>query len=74
LVRLNFRINFLIEFLFRYLRHCLVDKELLSMRKFSIFRPPDENIQLKETSTFKQQNMVKLINKMILIELIIEFI
>ncbi|UJR30337.1 hypothetical protein I4U23_017874 [Adineta vaga] len=41
-----------------YLQHCLVDKELLSMRKFSIFQPPDENIELKEASTFKQQNMV----------------
>ncbi|CAF4614398.1 unnamed protein product [Rotaria socialis] len=41
-----------------YLQHCLVDKELLSMRKFSIFQPPDENIELKEISTFKQQNMV----------------
>ncbi|CAF3104902.1 unnamed protein product [Rotaria sp. Silwood2] len=41
-----------------YLQHCLVDKELLSMRKFSIFQPPDENIELKEASTFKQQNMI----------------
>ncbi|CAF1298843.1 unnamed protein product [Adineta ricciae] len=41
-----------------YLQHCLVDKELLSMRKFAIFQPPDENIELKEASTFKQQNMV----------------
>ena len=37
--------------LFRYLQHCLIDKELLSMRKFSIFHPPDENIELKEAST-----------------------
>ena len=43
----------------RYLQHCLVDKELLSMRKFVVFQPPDENIQLKESSTVKQQNMVR---------------
>ena len=42
-----------------YLQHCLVDKELLSMRKFAVFQPPDENIQLKESSTVKQQNMVR---------------
>jgi hypothetical protein len=42
-----------------YLQHCFVDKELLSMRKFVFFQPPDENIELKEASTFKQQNMVK---------------
>ncbi|CAF1182110.1 unnamed protein product [Adineta steineri] len=41
-----------------YLQHCLIDKELLSMRKFSIFQPPDENVELKEASTFTQQNMV----------------
>lgn len=29
------------------------------MRKFAIFYPPDENIQLKELSTLKQQNMVR---------------
>lgn len=28
------------------------------MRKFTIFQPPDENVELKEASTFKQQNMV----------------
>ncbi|CAF4442686.1 unnamed protein product, partial [Adineta steineri] len=41
-----------------YLQHCLIDKELLSMRKFSIFQPPDENVELKEASTFTQENMV----------------
>lgn len=33
------------------------------MRKFEIFQPPDENIELKESSTFTQQNMVKFKNK-----------
>lgn len=41
-----------------YLQRCLIDKELISMRKFALFQPPDENIELKETSTLKQQNMV----------------
>jgi hypothetical protein len=57
--KINLMLLFLIKLLFRYLQRCFVDKELLSMRKFSIFHPPDENIQLKEISTFKQQNMVK---------------
>jgi hypothetical protein len=35
------------------------------MRKFSIFQPPDENIQLKESSTIKQQNMVNILRNKI---------
>jgi hypothetical protein len=35
------------------------------MRKFSIFQPPDENTELKESSTFKQQNMVEFIESIV---------
>ena len=41
-----------------YLQHCLIDKELLSMRKFSIYEPSDENVELKDNTKLKQQNMV----------------
>ena len=33
------------------------------MRKFAIFQPPDENVQLQESSAFKQQNMVRSIDE-----------
>ena len=33
------------------------------MRKFAIFQPPDENVQLQDASAFKQQNMVTSLGK-----------
>ncbi|CAF1018045.1 unnamed protein product [Didymodactylos carnosus] len=41
-----------------YLQYCLIDKELLSMRNFSIFRPADKNIDLKEANGIQQKNMI----------------
>ena len=44
------------------------------MRKFSIFQPPDEHVQLKESSTLKQQNMVKTIRMKISSRVVLFFL
>ena len=56
--------NFFFSFLNRYLQYCLLDEELLSMRKFETYLPVDIGERgvdkSKAVQAIKQRHMVRL--------------